>query len=219
MPRGNPKDITGQRFGNLVAIELAEPLIAESGNKYRRWKCKCDCGKTAIVLQSNLVHGRQKSCGCNHFEGVKTHGLSQTRLYKIWQGMKTRCQNVNSPAYQDYGAKGINVCDEWSTFEPFKDWAINNGYTDELTIDRLDYNGNYEPSNCRWATLKEQMNNKSDNIVIECDGESHTLMEWHERTGIAYGTLKNRYKKGWDAERIIHTPVDKTKSHRKPKND
>lgn len=216
MPKGSPKDITGQRFGYLVAIKLADPLITPREKK-RRWKCKCDCGNTAIVLQTNLIQGKQTSCGCKHFDRIRTHGLARTRLYRIWRNMRTRCQNIKSPSYQDYGAKGISVCEEWNNFEHFKDWALSNGYSEELTIDRIDYNGNYEPNNCRWATIKEQMNNKSDNIVIKCDGESHTLMEWHEITGIAYGTLKGRYKRGWSAEQIMHTPVDKTKSHRKQK--
>lgn len=124
------------------------------------WKCLCECGRTAYVDTHSLTTGNTKSCGCKKYGGRRTHGeaASQTRLYRIWAAMKLRCNNKNNIGFHRYGGKGIKVCDEWNTFEVFRDWAMSNGYSDELTIDRIDSNGDYVPENCRWVSYKVQIN-------------------------------------------------------------
>jgi hypothetical protein len=139
--------------------------------------------------------------------GNYKHGMRHTRIYNIWRSMRQRCLNPNAINFKNYGGKGISVCDEWNDFTVFAKWAMENGYQDSLTIDRLDVNGNYEPSNCRWATQKAQQNNKTSNRVIEMDGISHTLSEWSAITGVKVATIWARLNSGWSAERTLLEPV------------
>lgn len=154
-------DLTGQRFGRLVV------LGRDGSDKYGSalWRCRCNCGNEVLVTSSNLR--RTNSCGCLRRELVTkrdtAHGQRFTRLYRVWQGMKTRCNTPSSTSYRWYGARGITVCDEWmNNFESFRSWALTHGYRDDLTIDRINVDGNYEPDNCRWATVAEQQHNKRD---------------------------------------------------------
>ena len=140
----------------------------------------------------------------------RTHGMSHTRLHNIWLTMRQRCEKPNCSGYRKYGAKGIKVCEEWSSFEVFRDWSMVNGYDDTLTIDRIDPHGNYEPSNCRWATQKEQQNNRSNNVVLTYKGETHGLMKWEAITGIPYRILYDRHRRGWDVKRIFEQPIRKS---------
>lgn len=178
----NKIDLTGKRFGRLVVLEQAEYHIDKKGRKTKMWKCKCDCGNETIVRHGGLQKGTTTSCGCFHKEIVgslnRSHGLSANcgRLYPLWKSIKYRCYNINSKDYARYGGRGIVMCDEWiNDFQSFYDWAIANGYKEEktdkglniLTIDRIDVNGNYEPSNCRFVTNDVQAKNKRDTITDE----------------------------------------------------
>lgn len=136
-------------------------------------------------------------------------GRKRTRLYSIYYHMLSRCYNSNTDYYYRYGARGITVCEEWrKSFDAFYEWAINNGYDDTLTIDRKDVNGNYEPSNCRWATAKEQANNRSTNHNVTLNDETKTLTEWCLVYSINYRTVRDRLKRGWNYEKALTTPVD-----------
>lgn len=145
---------------------------------------------------------------------LKSHLMSHTRLHNIWCAMRERCRTKGCSGYKKYGAKGITVCDEWESFESFRDWAYENGYDDTLTIDRINCHGNYEPSNCRWVTQKVQQNNRSNNIHITCNGETHSPKEWAEITGIPLSNIYDRYFKGWSHERIINQPKRKSPTKR-----
>lgn len=137
----------------------------------------------------------------------KSHGMSHTRLHNIWLTMRQRCQNPNCSTYHKYGAKGISVCSEWENFENFRDWAISNGYADTLTLDRIDFTGDYEPCNCRWATQKEQQNNRSNNVMLTYQGQTKSIYEWSEITGIPPRVLYDRKYRGWNVDRIFSQKV------------
>lgn len=139
-------------------------------------------------------------------KGNFKHGGRNTRLYRCWKGMRNRCYNPNNPKYYRYGGRGIVVCDEWEDFAVFRDWALANGYNDELSIDRIDNDGNYEPSNCKWSTPKEQANNRNYRVtttMVTKDGVTHSLMEWSNILGIKYKTLIERKRNGWCNEDIL----------------
>lgn len=193
------EDLIGRQFGRLtvIAYDHEEP-------KYRHyWRCKCACGKETVVLASHLKSGDCQSCGCSM--GPVKHRESGTRLYHVWINMKSRCNNPNHPSYANYGGRGITVCQEWlNDFEAFRDWALSNGYSSDLTIDRIDNNVGYSPNNCRWATYTRQARNKRNNTNITFNGETHTVGEWSELTGINASTLKSRLNRGkWAVQKAL----------------
>lgn len=143
----------GGKFGNLTVVEFSHK------DKWHKsyYVCKCDCGNTTIARDTTLKFHKNPSCGC--IKNIK-HGMNRTRLHRIWCNIKTRCLNKNSPQYEKYGKRNIKICEEWHTFKNFVTWALANGYQDNLSIDRIDVNGNYEPSNCRWADAHTQAANQ-----------------------------------------------------------
>ena len=195
-------DMTGRRYGKLT-------VIARGNNKGKRvkWICKCDCGKI-LEIDGTLLRIRQRSCGCARKENIK-HGMTNSRLYSVWSNMRSRCTNPNNKKYPAYGGRGITVCEEWQSFEPFMEWALANGYDEkaprgQCTLDRIDFNGNYCPENCRWATNKTQCNNTRQNRILEHNGERHTMAEWAEITGINQSTISLRInKRGWTIEEAL----------------
>lgn len=201
---GNFIDLTGKRFGKLTVIEIA----GKDKRGQIRWRCICDCGNEKTINGGDLTRKNRPgthSCGCENKS--HKHGKKHTRLYRIYQGMKTRCYNTNDPGYLYYGAKGIQICNEWlEDFMRFYKWAITNGYSDDLSIDRINVNGNYEPSNCRWATKKEQNNNKSTNLNIEYNGKIQSVEEWSNETGLSKDSIYKRLSMGWSIEKTLTTP-------------
>lgn len=197
----------GQKIGKLLVIEEA----GRTQDKSILWRCKCDCGNEVIVRGACLRSGHTTSCGCKLRETTIRrnfrHGESKTsRLYSIWCGIKRRtvsehCQNDHHWKY--YAGKGVTICDEWLDYQKFKSWSIANGYRDDLTIDRIDNDGDYCPENCRWVGLKAQANNKTTNVFITYNGETHTVAQWSELSGINYHTLIDRYNHGWRDEKLF----------------
>lgn len=201
----NFKDLTGHRFGKWTVLNRAENKISKTGNTFVVWNCVCDCGCQKNVYASSLQSGRSKSCGCEQRsmsrENAKllftTHGETKTRLYQIWAGVKKRCCNPQAYNYKDYGGRGITMCKEWlNDYLVFKQWAIDNGYAENLSIDRIDVNGNYEPSNCRWADRQMQCNNKRNSRKFEIDGVKKTLAEWAREYNVPYKRVHKRIQKG-----------------------
>lgn len=191
-------NLTGQQFGRLTVIGLDD-----RNTRKTYWICQCSCGNMKSVRSDSLQNGTIRSCGCLKKETdainlVKNHShkMSGSRLYNIWQGMKGRCNNPNDARYDRYGERGIVVCDEWrNSFENFYNWAIQNGYSDELTIDRKDNDGNYEPGNCRWSSNQEQCNNRCTNVKITIGNTTKTLMEWCRIFELDYHIINARYKR------------------------
>ena len=193
------KDLSGKKFNMLTVISLDEERV---GRK-TYWITVCDCGNVKSVRSDSLQDGTVKSCGCIKKEqdkinlGRETHGKSAERIYKTWRCMKARCYNPNTPRFENYGGRGIKICDEWKNdFEIFYNWALLNGYDDSLTIERIDNDGDYTPDNCKFATIKEQCNNRRSNIVIQIDENKYTLSQISETLNINYSALNARYQRG-----------------------
>lgn len=208
------KNIAGKKFGRLLVTKYA-------GRDYRGrsyWECLCDCGKTTVIMAANINQGRTLSCSCLARDlaskRAKTHGKRHTRLYRIWSLMRDRCYNQNTPCYSDYGGRGISVCEAWRTpdsFETFYNWAMANGYRDDLTLDRFpNGRGDYEPSNCRWATPKEQARNRRSTSAVKAFGETKSYAAWEEdsRCVVDQWALCKRVANGWDPEAAMTTPAN-----------
>lgn len=198
-------DLTGQRFGRLTVIG-----IHDINTRKTYWVCQCDCGNMKIARSDQLLAGNTRSCGCMKREQDKKNLVNpnmqktaeagfkrgQTRLYTIWQNMRKRCNNPHDARYDRYGGRGIKVCDEWDNdYLAFHKWALENGYAEDLTIDRIDNDGNYCPENCRWATNMEQARNKSTNIKITIGNSTRTLTEWCEIFNLDFKNVVSRYNR------------------------
>ena len=197
-------DITGQRYGRWTVLRMA----GRDKHKSVLWCCRCECGREVVVFGGHLRNGSSKGCrSCAARERATTHGGTGTRLHNAWFNMRMRCGNENNHKYKIYGGRGIQVCVEWKeNFEAFRDWALANGYKRGLTIDRINNDGDYEPDNCRWATMKQQARNTRNNVHITINGVTKLLCEWAEVAGIKYDTLLRRYHKGWRDERLLVKP-------------
>lgn len=193
-------DLTGKRFGRWTVIKKAERTTSQL------WLCQCDCGTIKKVQHTSLVNGASTSCGCYHSEEVSkrltTHGKSKTRIYNIYHNMRNRCYNKNNSRYADYGGRGIFVCKEWmDSFESFARWSYKNGYTDSMTIDRIDNDGPYSPVNCRWVNLDTQANNKRKTLYFEFFGVKMSLRQWIDFMGWNYKKYYGRFYRGYETFR------------------
>lgn len=196
----------GDRFGRLTITAMPP----QEGRTYVT--VGCECGEERSVLLANLRSGNTRSCGClqraRTAAANTTHGATGTPLWKVWANMRQRCADPNTKDFLRYGGRGIKVCDEWSDFPPFQDWALANGYVPGLTIERTDNDGDYCPENCRWVDRKAQARNRRTTVMVEAFGETRPTPEWAEdpRCVVSYTTLRQRLMRGWPAERAITTP-------------
>ena len=219
---GSSVDMTGVRFGRWIALERKNCEYAKSKRKYVAYKCMCDCGNIGIVAATALRAGRSRSCGCLRKETIRkaikcnvTHGKSDTRNYRIWQKMKERCGNPSHVAYARYGRMGIGVCKEWSEdYQTFYNWSISNGYTEQLTLDRIDNSKGYSPNNCRWVDRKTQVRNRKITKMITLNGVEKPLAEWAEEYGVPRKTIWKRLKRGWVAEDAITIRPGEVRSYK-----
>lgn len=204
-------EYVGKKINRLTILDFGPDKIRKDGSKRRTYECLCECGNKIVAEAYNVITGVTKSCGCLSKERIREMGQSNIkhggiskhapyeyyRLYKRWELMKSRCNNPNNRQYNNYGGRGIGVCDEWNnSFDNFKNWALQNGYSIDLTLDRIDVNGDYEPNNCRWTDMKTQSNNKRNNVHLIIDGEDHTVSEWAEISNRSARSIFYRIYKG-----------------------
>lgn len=189
---------SGDKFGYLTVIREVEPNITPCGTVQRKFLCQCDCGNQVVRNLSGLRRSDKANCGCKNYNIGELNKkylkeYTQSFLYSTWHGMRQRCLDKNSSHYKYYGAKGITICDDWlNDYTKFYEWAIKNGASKDCTIDRIDVNGNYEPSNCRWVDAITQANNKTQNRIIEYNEEKLTLAQWSKKVGIKESTIRRR---------------------------
>lgn len=192
----------GDKVNRWTAI--SESYMAGTSRKHRVIDCQCECGTVKTVNYQHLISGRSKSCGCFQREKARerllTHGNHETRLYRIWTGARSRCY---CPQKEPYKSQKLQFATEWDDFEVFQSWAFANGYTDQLTLDRINNEKGYSPENCRWATMKEQNRNKRNNHRITINGITKTMEEWSEHYGISSRKVEHRLKRGWPAEKAL----------------
>jgi hypothetical protein len=205
--RLNPADYIGKRFGYWLIKEYK----GLDKHSHQIYLCRCDCGNEKIVTLGNLKTGKSTNCGCEKLKKQmgntwnKKHGMSFSREYRSWESMLNRCEKTNDKEYPMWGGRGIKVCERWHDFNNF--YADMGTRPKGMTLDRIDNNGDYEPSNCRWATAKTQSNNRRSNTLITYKGRTQTLQQWADETGICSGTISQRIRKrGWSIEKALTTP-------------
>lgn len=188
----------GLQFGNLT-------VLGEAGKNKRGilFECICSCGNKRVFPGKDLRSGNNKSCGCL----LKKHGMARTKIYMSWQNMKKRCNNETHKDFKNYGGRGISYCEKWETFEGFYE-DMKSGYSDNLTLDRIDVNSNYNKDNCRWVTCKEQSNNKRNNHFVQYNGETLTLSEMAEKYKVDFELFRHRINKGWPIEKALFEKVE-----------
>ena len=196
------------RFGRLLVVKDDG---TRSKHNHVMWLCKCDCGKE-VHIRSFDIGKKTFSCGCYQIEqsvkATKKHGKSDTRIYREWAAMRNRCGNENMEHYDCYGGRGITVCKEWQdSFDVFYQWAMENGYKENLTLDRIDNNLGYSSENCRWATVKEQSNNRRTNHFITYQGKTQTIQMWADEIGVSSRLISHRLQNGWTITEALTTPV------------
>jgi len=195
-----PLDLTGKKFGLLTVIDFSHK---KDGNYY--WNCICDCGKSCTSKATRLNRGQKKSCG--HLQGNKgvgkTHGMRHTKIYRVWQNMKRRCLNTSAINYPIYGGRGISICDRWlECFENFYE-DMKDGHNDNLSLERIDVNGNYCKENCKWVTMAEQCKNKRNTAYITYKGVTKRAFDWAEIIGANPKSLSRRVYLGWSPEECL----------------
>lgn len=204
MANANVIGMVGKRFGRLEV--LARAGSDKNGNA--KWLCRCDCGVEKPIYSQSIRSGATQSCGCMNKEinsaNIK-HGMSATREYKAWAGMVQRCTNPKNPKWPRYGARGITVCDRWRDFDNFR--ADMGPRPADMTIDRINNDGSYEPGNCRWATQMQQGNNRGNNHLVVLDGKEMTISEAARQAGINLSTMRARIRSGWSFDRAAHQPT------------
>ena len=197
------KDLTGNIYGSLTVMKFS---YRENHKSF--YECQCNCGNTVVVRSDCLTTGNTKSCGCLNNKSKKDNPVTKEKLYHIWYGMKERCYNSNNLRFDDYGGRGITISKCWDSYKSFKNWALENGYKEGLSIDRIDVDGNYEPSNCRWVQMSVQQRNKRNNKYYTYNGKSQLLKDWAKDYGIKEMTLYARINTlHWDFEKAITTPL------------
>lgn len=212
-------DMVGKKFDMMLVRARGPDVIRPDGRHKYAYYCDCDCGTKDVLVCGEVLRNKSHfhSCGCHKKEILKavntkhgdTPGGHWNRLYRIWSLMKDRCNNPNTQAYKDYGARGIRVCDEWLSYIAFKEWAMTHGYEEALTIDRIDVNKGYQPDNCRWVSMSEQAKNRRFCVYITIDGVKHHMAEWGRIYHIQPTTISARIRSGWDPVRAVTTPVAK----------
>lgn len=208
-------DITGNRYNNLIVVKRVE----NAPGGVTVWECICDCGNTTFVRGVNLKSGAVKSCGCllKNMKTTLRHNMSNSRLYHVWASIKRRCNAPSDKNYKNYGSRGIKMYKEWAdSFETFMAWALNNGYSDSLTIERIDVNGDYCPENCTWIPANEQQKNRRTCYSITYNGRTQNLVDWCNELNLPYKLIHNRiHKLGWTFVRSITEPVHAEKRNSK----
>ena len=209
-------NLVGQKFNRLLVLEKTHR------NNKVYWKCLCNCGNITFVTSADLKRGTTKSCGCYNRDRIAklqaVHNQAHTRLYSVWKDIRRRCYTTTDKSYSRYGGRGIRVCDEWrACFIPFRDWAFANGYDTnaeygKCTLDRIDTNGDYCPENCRWVTLREQANNRRNNILLTYNNKTETMSNWAKIVGLPYNCLFHRiHDLHWTVDKALTTPLRITK--------
>ena len=202
-------NLKNQTFGRLIVTDFA---YSKDGRSY--WKCKCKCGNEKIIIGKDLRNGHINSCGCLRIESSRkrmtTHGATYTRLYNIWTSMKQRCETSKQEKFiRDYQNRGIKVCKEWHDFSVFQKWALENGYKENLSIDRIDNNKGYFPENCRWVDNLIQANNKRNNHFLTYNNKTQSIEQWARELGIKGSTIHERLRRGWSVDKTLTTKIYK----------